>query len=168
MKYTLEYPIKSVEIPFDLMIKNLSDPCDRPSFINCYEGLLQPPATQVVLDFIENYKKEQGFNNTEFTYNVRWMDTIGEKYYTERVRYYFWGMDLSQEFIINYITKCQNRLEQLKTQRDNLYWFQFIKRSELEGEINLESWRIQEASDAQQIEHAYPSFRRDWYLDLYY
>lgn len=167
MKNKFTILLKTVEIPLKTIIKNGVNPCDRTEFQKLYAHHLCKPSTHVILDKVLELSNSQGI---EFaTHNCRWIDTIGEQTETKfRSTNGEDAIDLPISHYINYILKARQKLEIAHNERNSVKWYHFDRKSDIQKRIYEAEFMIGYCSKFRAADITFPSFKRQWFLDLYY
>jgi PAS domain-containing protein len=165
MKYSIL--LKTVELtPYQIGWSNPS-PCDRERFLERYSKLVQKPADQIILDKLDilTYELDTSFSS----WNSRWEDIIGETT-VEEIRYKdkIFDIWITEESRNSLIETYKNRLSNFRSELEKLNVFQFIKKSCIKERIQSIQNLLDNDLFMTKQTKTIPSFKRNWYLDVYY
>lgn len=167
MKNKFTILLKTVEIPLKTILKNGVNPCDRTEFQKFYAHHLRKPSTHVILDKVLELSESQGI---EFaTHNCRWTDTIGEQTETKFISTD--GnitIDLPISHCINAMLDTEQKLKIAQNELKSIKWYRFDKVVDIQDRISNLKFRIDNFSKFKAADITFPSFKRQWFLDLYY
>jgi hypothetical protein len=163
MKHTVY--LKTSEIPLELIIKNNISPCDRDKFLEFYKELVKTPCDQFVLDRLDVLTHE--LNESFSSWNVRWEDVIGETVYTD-IKYLIWGFPFCETIYYSLLKEKSDTLDKIRNDFKKLKWFNFFKKDWYKTEIRMAERFLADYRNITKQTILTPSFKRNWYLDVYY